>query len=244
MAQKYAVVTGASSGVGGAISLELAKSGYFVALVGRNQEKLAEVSAQIKALKGESQIFPGNLNTTEGVDQLVSQLKQNTRVVNVLVNAAAIWHGENEVFAGRDFATFPESVVVDTMMVGLVSPMLLVHGLLSLMPAKSKVINITGTFESGGKGWLPYFVSKRGLEDFTLGLSQELADKDIRVNAISPSDVATPAYEKYFPQYYDDGIDPAEIAKFAVSLCASDSKITGKVFVMKKGQPVSELFHA
>ena len=75
------------------------------------------------------------------------------------------------------------------------------------------MINLSGTFENGAKGWLPYFVSKRAIEDLTLGLAQELEEKDIQVNCISPSDTATEAYAKFFPQYMNDAIEPSEIAK-------------------------------
>lgn len=244
MSQEYAIVTGASSGIGSAISLELAKAGYFVALVGRNTEKLTTVQDKIKVAGGNSKVFPSILNSQAGIGQLLSAIKQDTQKINVLVNAAAIWHGENEVFAGRDFVSFPDSVVSDTLMVGLMAPTLLSHVLIPLMPAKSKIINISGTFENGGKGWIPYFVSKRGIEDLTIGLADELKSKDIQVNCISPSDTATEAYQKYFPQYIDEAINPEEISKFVVKLCSSESDaITGKVFVMKKGKPIEEKFH-
>lgn len=245
MIQKYAVVTGASSGIGGAIAFELSKSGYFVALVGRNQTRLNEIKTKIDAVGGGSRIFTADLNTFEGIKKLLAEIKTDTKQVDVLVNAAAIWHGENEVFAGRDFDTFPQSVVSDTMMVGLMAPTLLVHAFIPLMPPKSKIINISGEFHYGGKGWVPYFVSKRATEDLTLALADDLKDKDIQVNCISPSEVSTPAYKKYFPQYIEDSIAPEEVAKFATQLCSPESdSITGKVFFMTKGQPVTEHFHA
>lgn len=245
MSQKYAVVTGASSGIGGSISTALANAGYFVALVGRDKTRLADIKTKIDGSGGSSKIFVADLSGLEGVNKLVDEIKVDTKQIDVLINAAAIWHGENEVFAGRDFDNFSQQVVVDTMMVGLMTPTLLGHALIPLMPANSTIINISGTFEDGGKGWIPYFVSKRGIEDLTMGLAQELADKDIQVNCISPSDTATPAYKKYFPQYIDESIDPTEIAKFVIKLCSSESKgVTGKVFVMKKDQPVTQKFHS
>ncbi len=245
MSKKYAVVTGASSGVGGSISLVLAKAGYFVALIGRNQKRLTQLYTEIDVEGGQSQIFIADLSTFVGIQELVSSIKSSTKQIDVLINAAAIWHGENEVFAGRNFETFSESVVIDTMMVGLMAPLLLSHALIPLMPPKSKIINISGTFENGGKGWLPYFVSKRGIEDLTIGLADELKDKDIQVNSISPSDTATPAYKKYFPKYIEESINPEEIAKFALKLCSPESdSITGKVFVIRKDQPITEKLHA
>jgi NAD(P)-dependent dehydrogenase (short-subunit alcohol dehydrogenase family) len=245
MSQKYAIVTGASSGIGSSISLELSRGGYFVALVGRNQGKLTQLHGEIKEEGGESLVLIANLSDQDGVNKLIADIKLNTKQVDVLVNAAAIWHDENEVFAGRDFETFPQHIVNDTLMVGLMAPTLLCHALIPLMPKRGKIINISGTFENGGKGWLPYFVSKRGIEDLTLGLADELRDKDIQANCISPSDTATDVYKKYFPQYIEEAIEPEEIAKRVIKLCYPESdKITGKVFVMKKDQLITEKFHA
>ena len=129
-------------------------------------------------------------------------------------------------------------------MVGTVAPSLLVHGLLPLMPERGKILNISGTFTNGAKGWLPYYVSKKAIEDLTVGLSEELADKKIQVNGISPSDTATAAYKKYFAEYLDEAIEPKLIAKQAVFLCSNEADdITGKIFVMKKGEKPFTSFH-
>ena len=112
------------------------------------------------------------------------------------------------------------------------------------MSKGGRIINISGTFESGAKGWLPYFVSKKAIEDLTIGLAEELKEKNILVNAISPSDTSTDAYKKYFPQYLPDAISPDNIAKFAVHLCSLETKnITGKVFVLKKDKEPYEGYH-
>ena len=71
---------------------------------------------------------------------------------------------------------------------------------------------------------MPYFVSKKGIEDLTIGLAEELKDKDIQVNAISPSDTATEAYKKYFPQYIEEAIDPSEIGRYVVFLCSEEAR--------------------
>lgn len=245
MTQKYALITGASSDLGGAIAHALAQKGYHVALAGRSQARLAALADSIEKSGGTSTIFASDLSTLDGINTLIKQIKKDTIHVNVLVNAAAIWHGDNEVFANRDFATFPQKVVVDTLMVGLTAPALISHALIPLMPPKSKIINISGVFADLVKGWSPYYVSKRAIEDLTISLAIELESRDIQVNAISPNDVATQPYQKYFPQYYSEGIDPKVIADFAIKLCSVESdNLSGKVYVMVKDQPVIEQFHA
>ncbi|MBI5358075.1 SDR family oxidoreductase [Candidatus Amesbacteria bacterium] len=117
-------------------------------------------------------------------------------------------------------------------MVGTVAPTLLVHGLFSLMPKDSSVINISGTFENGAKGWLPYFVSKKGIEALTIGLSQELVSKDVKVNCISPSDVATEEYKKYFPEDALNALTPQDVAGAVVEIVNSEKN--GEILILKK----------
>jgi NAD(P)-dependent dehydrogenase (short-subunit alcohol dehydrogenase family) len=158
---------------------------------------------------------------------------------------AGIWHGNDEVYAEKDFESLSQRVVLDTLNVGTVAPTLLAHGFIPLMYKGSRIINISGTFESGAKGWLPYYVSKKAIEDLTIGLAEELKNKGILANAISPSDTATEAYEKYFPQHMSEAISPKVIADFVMHLCSEEAEqTTGKVFVLKKGKEPYEGYHS
>lgn len=237
---KYAIVTGASTGIGRAIAMAFAKEGAFVALVGRNEEKLLETSNFIEKIGGKSKVFVGDLANNSSLEALIFSIKGETNKIDILVNVAGIWHGKDEVYAGKDFESLPNSVILDTYSVGLTAPTLLSHAFVPLMPSGSIIINLSGTFANGGKGWLPYYVSKRAIEDLTIGLSQELADKGIRVNCVSPSDTATEEYKRFFPDDAKDAQMPEDIAHLFVELVEKD--VTGKVFVIKKGV-VEDGFH-
>lgn len=243
--RKFAVVTGASTGIGRAIAVALAREGFFVELIARTKEKLKETQDLIERGGGKAELLIADLSNTDSLNHLISQVKNRIKRIDILVNVAGVWHGKDEVFAGKGFASFSQKILLDTYSVGIIAPTLLAHALIPLMPKGGKILNISGTFENGAKGWLPYYVSKRAIEDLTIGLADELKDKDIQVNAISPSDTATDAYKKYFPQYVDEAIDPEEIAKEAVFLCSEKAnRITGKVFVMKKKKEPFEGYHS
>lgn len=241
---KTAVVTGASTGIGRATAIELGKTNL-VFLVGRSQQKLEQTKALVELTGGKAEIVICDLSDLQSITSLLSTIKEKSSQIDMIVNVAGIWHGENEVYAGKDFDTFSTNLIQDTFTVGLLAPMLLVHGLIPVMPRNGKIVNISGTFENGAKGWLPYFVSKKALEDLTIGLAEELKEKDIQVNAVSPSDTATDAYKKYFPQYITESIEPEVIAKQVAYLCSEESNsITGKVFVMKKDNEPYEGYHS
>lgn len=89
---------------------------------------------------------------------------KNNNSLNILVNCAAIWHSDSEAFANKDYSTFEQKTVIDTMNVGIIALVILTHGLIDIMPKDSSIINISGTFENGAKGWLPYYVSKKQLK--------------------------------------------------------------------------------
>ncbi|KKP46789.1 MAG: Short-chain dehydrogenase/reductase SDR [Candidatus Woesebacteria bacterium GW2011_GWA1_33_30] len=241
MTNKFAVITGASTGIGRATAIELGKNGATVALVARNKEKLEETKRLVEESGGKGIIFEADLSSIDSINKFIQSVKQQTDKVDILVNIAGIWHGVSEVFAGKDFETFDQKIVLDTFSVGLIAPTLLVHGLVSIMPQGSCIVNLSGTFENGAKGWLPYYVSKKGIEDLTLGLSDELKNKGINVNCISPSDTATEEYKKYFPEDAIDANFSETVAKEIVDLINSNQ--TGQFVVVKKNVLIKEGYH-
>jgi len=202
-------------------------------LVGRNLDKLQETKKLVERVGGKAEVFQADLSNLTSINDLIAKIKLQTKKVDAIINIAGVWHGEDEVYAGRNFATFDQKTIL--------APTLLVHGLLSIMPVVSRVINLSGTFENGARGWLPYFASKRALEDLTVGLAEELKDREILVNCISPSDTATEEYIKYFPKDAKDANSSEGVARLIVK--TMESRETGKVVVIKKGQ-ISEKFHA
>lgn len=238
---KYVLVTGASTGIGQATAIALVENGYIPVLNARSVENLAKT--QQKVGRG-YMCIPCDLSNVESINMLIKEITAKCQSLHAIINVAGVWHGENEVYAGRDFDEFSQEIILQTLTVGITAPALLVHGLLPLMDKGSKIVNISGTFENGAKGWLPYYVSKRAIEDFTIGLAQELEEKDIQVNCISPSDTATEQYARFFPQYMEEAMDPFVVAQEIVELCEPNNTLSGKVIVMKKDQKSIGGFHA
>jgi len=237
---KTAIVTGASTGIGRAVAIELAEE-YFVYLVARREDKLQETKRIIEENGGMGEILLCDLSDKTSLHKLVETIRAKTDSVEMLMNIAGIWHGENEVFAETNYDMFTESVIYDTVNVGLIAPMVLSHGIIPLMKNGGIIVNLSGTFENGAKGWLPYYVSKRAIEDFTIGLSQDLQGRNIKVIGISPSDVDTEEYQKYFPEDAKDALLPKEVASQIVKIVKASQ--SGKVWVLKRGMEPKVDFH-
>lgn len=241
---KYALVTGASTGIGKAIAVEFAKQGAFVFLTARTEIRLKDVRQIVEKNGGKSGVIPADLSNVESINDLIKDIRKITNKIDIVVNVAGVWHDQGQVYAANSFESFSQDVIVKTYNVGITAPTLLVHGLLPLMPTRSKILNISGKFSHGAKNWLPYYMSKKAIEDLTVGLSEELADRDIQVNCISPSDTSTESYRQFYPRVEEKTLDPEEVARFACHLCASSTdNITGKVYVMIAGREPYEAFH-
>ncbi len=200
--QQVAVITGASSGIGRAITINLLKKGYFVIMLSRKSKHLTDFRAELNQKKLTNyKIISTNLSNLDNVIESTQIITQQYKHIDLFIHAASQYHSQTKVFTNIQIANYQPTEVIDTLNITLTAPLLIAQGLSRNMNNQSKIIFISGTFEDGAKGWLPYFVAKKGLEDLTVGLSQELADKGIKVNCISPSDTLTESYKKFFPQY-------------------------------------------
>ena len=188
---KYALVTGASRGIGKAIALELANKGYPVLInYLKNQEAAQSVVEEIRNNGGIAELLPFNVSIPH---ESVSALEKWEEThpddyISVLVNNAGVRH-DNVMFMMSD-AEWHD--VINTTMDGFfyITRQLLKH----MMPRKrgGRIINIASL--SGVKG-LPgqtnYSAAKAALIGATKALAQEVAARNVTVNAIAPGFIET-----------------------------------------------------
>src|SRR5262249_17761659 len=90
-AEWNAVITGASSGIGSAIATSIASTGAAVCLIGRNSERLESVAIKSRPTARSVLICETDLGADSAIDELALRLKQEFKVVDVLVHCAGIF---------------------------------------------------------------------------------------------------------------------------------------------------------
>jgi NAD(P)-dependent dehydrogenase (short-subunit alcohol dehydrogenase family) len=220
MAKKTAFITGASSGIGKAVTDLLKVNDWEIIGPTRTELDLSDLAA---------------------VSTYAEKLKSQSSQIDAFIHLAGIWHDAHHVLAGKQLSEFTLEQISTTLNVTITSTMMLVAALLPRM-REGTVIGDSGTFEDGGAGWLPYYTSKRALEDFLVGPSQDVPA--VKVYGISLSDTATEAYAKFYPQYIDQSQPPQAVAALVLQLLTGDHPYTsGDIIVLKQSQP-RVAFHA
>ncbi|RDZ34061.1 MULTISPECIES: SDR family NAD(P)-dependent oxidoreductase [unclassified Haloferax] len=191
VANKTALVTGASSGIGRGVAVTLAEAG---ATVGVNhypsdeeRTRAAEVVAEIEAAGGEAAAFPGDVSDAASVDELVDGFEATYGTPDVLVNNAGILRRSR--LDEMSVAEWDEVLDVDLRGVFLVTRRV-VPGMIDR--GSGSVVNVASQLGfKGAAGFTHYCAAKGGVIAFTRALAREVAP-DVRVNAIAPGPVETP----------------------------------------------------
>ena len=183
---KVALVIGGTSGIGNATTNTLLEGGATVHVVGRNTDKISDAPNLIK--------HTVDISNTQEVDGLVAKINELDNL-DYLVNASGI-------FGPKPF--------LDHTMEDYNSYQDLNRGFFFITQSAAKKMKATqgGSIVNVGSMWAKqavkatpssaYSMQKAGLHSLTQHLAMELADDNIRVNAVSPALVNTPVYNSVF----------------------------------------------
>jgi NAD(P)-dependent dehydrogenase (short-subunit alcohol dehydrogenase family) len=188
-----AIVTGGGTGIGAATARLLAAGGWDVALVGRRQDLLEGVAADVRAAGGSALVIAADLADAAVPALIVAAVTDTFGRLDALVNNAA-------VIRVMPLADWQVADLDQHLMVNIRAPFLLVQAALPLLRASDRaaVVNISSSSGSMVRaGQSVYGMTKAALEYLTKAFAAELAPDRIRVNSIAPGPVDTPIHETW-----------------------------------------------
>jgi NAD(P)-dependent dehydrogenase (short-subunit alcohol dehydrogenase family) len=225
LAGKFALITGASRGLGRQLALDYAKAGAArLALVARDAAKLATVRREVaEAAPGvRVRTVAADLSRPEEVERAAAEvLAEFGGRLDVLVNNASVL-GPAPMPYLLDYPSDEFRKVLDT---NLVAPFLLIQKLLpALLERGGVILNVTSDAGVVGyPGWGAYGISKFGIEGLSQTWAAELAESGVRVHWIDPGSMDTEMHRAAEPDEDPaQWADPAEVTGAFVYL-ASDA---------------------
>ena len=219
---KTAVITGASRGLGRAMTLAFAREGASLAIAARGQADLDRVAAEARALGAEVLPIVADMRVTRDVERVVVLTLDHFERVDVLVNNAS----ELGPTPLPQLVDYPPHVFADVLKVNLQAPFHLTWSLLGGMLQRDSgiIINVTSDVAINGyPGWGAYSVSKAAIEGMTRTWAAELEGTGVRIFAVDPGDMNTEMHLAALPD--DDPtelLDPADVAEAFLAIAAGD----------------------
>lgn len=184
--QRVAVVTGASRGIGAAISRRLARDGRRVVLMSRSQGPLDELANEITSAGGAAHALAVDVGDSEAFAGAIESVAKDHGRLDVLVNNAGITRDQILMrMSEEDFDT-----VVDVNLKGTWN--FIKACTRPLMKGAGRIINIASVVGiTGNAGQANYAASKAGVLGLTRSVAKELAGRSVCVNAIAPGFIDT-----------------------------------------------------
>ncbi|MBW4636642.1 MAG: SDR family oxidoreductase [Gloeocapsa sp. UFS-A4-WI-NPMV-4B04] len=224
---KYALITGASLGLGRQLAIAFASEGVAgIAIVARGVEALNEVRERLYEVAPNTQVLvvSADLTRQEDLERVVATtLNEFNGHLDVLVNnASAI--GPSPMPFLLDYPLEDFRNVINT---NLVAPFLLIKKALPAMIENGgSIINVTSDAGINGyPGWGAYGISKFGIEGMSQTWAAELNDSGVRVNWVDPGDMNTAMHRAAEPdEDPNQWANPADVTEVFIYLAADESQ--------------------
>jgi 3-oxoacyl-[acyl-carrier protein] reductase len=247
---KVGLVTGASSGIGRAAALALARNGAAVVInYFNNGRGAAEVVNEVQAMRRNAWLAKADVTQRGQVVRMVEEAVQNFGRIDILVNNA----GSVIKLARTEEIT--DELWQSVLDVNLKGAFLCAQAMLPHFKKqqKGRIINVSDLVANDGNtlghpyGLLPYEIAKAGVNALTHSLARELGPYQVTVNAVAPGLIFTPFHDKFSrPERLQQIIEatplrragnPEEVAELIAYLASDEAGfITGEIFGIDGGR--------
>lgn len=244
---KVAIITGATGGIGFAVAKRLGKDGYTVVLNGIEDAKGAEKVAELTAEGITAEYFGFDVTSDDAVTENIKKIGEKYGKIDLLVNNAGGLGGRSRFEEmTTEFYRFVMALNLDSVFFASRAAIpFLKKG------ENASIINYTSNagWNAGGPGAGIYGTSKAGVHAITRALAKDLAEYNIRVNAVSPGTIDTPFHAQIkatkpevFASWKNNILlgrigEPEEVASVVSFLASNDASfITAETIQIGGGQ--------
>lgn len=239
---KVAIITGSTSGMGVEEAYRFAAEGAKVVVVGRNQKRLDETCAQIRANGGECIGVAGDITTAEGCDELFRKTMEQYGRIDILVNNAGVFDKYVKLLDTTEElwdSIFNINVKAVFRLCKLVLPQMIERH-------SGAIINISSIAGLvANKGGAAYTTSKHAVIGLTKHLSSAYAMEGVKINCICPGTIVTPLIKDVVENIPKDNVpvrrfgQPEEVADLAVFLASEEAKfMSGAIIPIDGGYTI------
>jgi len=233
LADRIALVTGASRGIGAATALALAKAGAHVVAIARTVGGLEELDDQVRAVGASATLVPLDLKDYDGIDRLALALHERYRKLDILVGNAGIL-GPLSPLGHIEPKTWDDIIAVN-----VTANWRLIRALEVLLKASDagRAVFITSGVASSPRAyWGAYAASKAALSVLARTYAAETANTRVRVNLFNPGPTRTRMREGAMPGEDPQTLPtPDAVAEKIVALCLPDFQDSGKLYGFRAG---------
>jgi len=214
MAERAAIVTGASSGIGLAITRVLGEEGYSITMAARRPEKLEEAASGLAAKGFDVHAVAANVAEEAEIQKVVEAHRDRYKRLDVLVNNAGVG-------VGATVGEIQTKRLDMQLSINLRSIVLFYRESLAMLQTAAAehrnalVVNTSSISGKRGEGWLSvYSATKHGVVGWTQAMNKELGAQGIKSTALCPAFVDTPMTDFFKEQVpAEEMIRPQDVAE-------------------------------
>jgi short-subunit dehydrogenase len=217
---KWALITGASRGVGYQIALFMAKQGCNLILHSRNIRHTENLLAEVRLLGVNAYAVEAELSDVNSINRMLDIIVSTGTTVDIIFNDAGLQVGYRSEYFKTPVEDFPKSFMINT-----IAPAIICYRLIPKMIERGfgRVINTTSGIKDQPQQ-AAYSASKAALDKFTLDLSVDIQGTDVMINLADPGWCRTDLGGPNAPNSVESSIPGMVVGAFV------DDKKSGRLF--------------